>query len=210
MIERVQMQMRTMAAAALVVLALGAGGARAQDGADTLVRELSAEVIELARADRAIQAGQGDRIRALVESRVMPHIRFEAVTRTAVGPSWRSATPQQRSRLQAEFQALLIRVYAGALARVREQRVAVVKTVPVAGGEQVVVQAEVRGRGQPLRLDYRLDREAGADWKIIDVGIGGLWLVQSYRAQFAQEISKGGVDGLIAALAARNQAAGRP
>jgi len=178
----------------------------AQAGADALVRQISVEVIDTAKADKAIQAGDLSRILALVEGKVMPHVNFEVVTRSAVGPQWRSATPEQRTKLQAEFKTLLIRVYSGALSQLRDQTVEVTKTLPVTGSTQVVVQTEVRGKGEPIKLDYRLDKPADA-WKIIDVNVGGLWLVQNYRSQFAQEITKGGIDGLITALVERNKAA---
>jgi phospholipid transport system substrate-binding protein len=193
---------------AAVVLSVAAGASLAQAPADALVRQISVEVIEAAKTDKAIQGGDLGRIQALVEGKVMPHVNFEVVTRSAVGPQWRSATPEQRSKLQAEFKTLLIRVYAGAIAQLRDQTVEVTKTLPVAGSAQVVVQTEVRGKGEPIKLDYRLDKPADA-WKIIDVNVGGLWLVQNYRTQFAQELAKGGVDGLIATLAERNKAAGK-
>ena len=189
--------------------ALGASSAvHAQATADVLVRQISVDVIDSAKADKAIQAGEISRIFALVETKVMPHVNFEVITRSAVGPKWREATPEQRGKLQAEFKTLLVRVYAGALSQLRDQAVEVTKTVPVPGGSQVVVQTEVRGKGEPIKLDYRLDKAADAPaWKIIDVNVGGLWLVQNYRSQFAQELSNGGVDGLIAALIERNKAA---
>ena len=192
-----------------VVGAMGiVGVAHAQASADALVRQISVDVIDTAKADKAIQGGDISRIFGLVETKVMPHVNFEVVTRSAVGPKWREATPEQRSKLQAEFKTLLVRVYAGALSQLRDQTVEVSKTVPVPGGSQVVVQTEVRGKGEPIKLDYRLDKAADAPaWKIIDVNVGGLWLVQNYRSQFAQELSKGGVDGLIAALVERNKAA---
>jgi phospholipid transport system substrate-binding protein len=193
----------TGAAAALVA---SAAHAQAAPGAPELVRQISTEVIDTAKADKAIQAGDFSKILALVEGKVMPHVAFDVVTRSAVGVQWRSATPEQRAKLQAEFKTLLVRVYAGALSQLKDQTVEVTKTLPVAGSNQVVVQTEVKGKGEPIKLDYRLDKPAEA-WKIIDVNVGGLWLVQNYRSQFAQELSKGGIDGLIATLAERNKAA---
>ncbi len=194
---------------ALLLLALvAAAPAHAQASADALVRQLSVDVIDAAKADKAIQAGDVNRIIALVDTKVLPHVNFETMTRSAVGPQWRGATPEQRSKLQAEFKTLLVRVYAGALTQVKEQTVEVTKTLPVPGGTQVVVQTEVRGKGEPIKLDYRLDKAAEA-WKIIDVNVAGIWLVQSYRTQFAQELTKGGVDGLIAALVERNKSAAK-
>lgn len=176
--------------------------------AQALVRQISVDVIDTAKADKAIQAGDISRVATLVDTKVMPHVAFDVVTRSAVGPRWREATPEQRSKLQAEFKLLLIRVYAGALAQLKDQSVEITKTLPVPGGSQVVVQTEVRGKGEPIKLDYRLDKAADV-WKIIDVNVGGLWLVQNYRTQFQQELAKGGLDGLIATLVERNKAAGK-
>jgi phospholipid transport system substrate-binding protein len=198
-----------IAAATLVLALLATTAARAEIAADALVRQISVEVLDTAKTDKAIQAGDITRVQALVESKVMPHVNFEVITRSAVGPQWRGASPDQRSRLQSEFKTLLIRVYAGALTQLRDQTVEITKTLPVAGSTQIVVQSEVRGKAEPIKLDYRLD-QAGDSWKIIDVNIGGLWLVQNYRSQFAQELTKGGIDGLINALAERNKAAVKP
>jgi len=200
-----------LATAALTV-AVSAPVRAADAPADALVRQISVEVIDTAKADKAIQAGDLSRISTLVDTKVMPHVAFDVVTRSAVGPKWREATPEQRSKLQAEFKTLLVRVYAGALAQLKDQTVEVTKTVPVPGGTQVVVQTEVRGKGEAIKLDYRLDKPANvanSAWKIIDVNVGGLWLVQNYRTQFAQELAKGGIDGLIATLTERNKAAGK-
>ena len=178
----------------------------AQTAPDALVRQISIDVIEAAKADKAIQAGDLGRIVTLVDAKVMPSVNFETATRSAVGVKWREATPEQRTKLQAEFKLLLMRLYAGALAQVKDQTVEVTKTLPVAGSTQVVVQTEVRGKAEPIKLDYRLDK-SGEAWKIIDVNVGGIWLVQNYRSQFAGELGKGGIDGLIKTLADRNKAA---
>jgi phospholipid transport system substrate-binding protein len=188
---------------AIAFLATLAGGAQAQTEPDAFVRTISNDVLDAAKADKAIQAGDIDRIKTLVDTKVMPHVNFEAVTRSAVGPQWRQATPEQRAKLQTEFKTLLVRVYAGALTQIKDQTTEITKTQPVPGGNQVVVQSEVKGKGEPIKLDYRLDK-VDAGWKIIDVNVGGIWLVTSYRSQFAQELSKGGIDGLIATLVDRN------
>ena len=196
---------KLLAATALTLAAVGQ--AQAEVGADALVRQISSDVINTARADKAIQAGDIGRISGLVETKVMPHVNFEVVTRSAVGPMWRQATAEQRSKLQAEFKTLLVRVYAGALSQLGDQTVEVTKTLPVPGSSQLVVQTEVRGKGEPIKLDYRLDKRDESPWKIIDVNVGGLWLVQNYRSQFAPELSKGGIDGLIGVLVERNKSA---
>ena len=197
---------------ALLSLGVACGGAAlevahaADTAPDAFVRQISGDVIDAAKTDKAIQAGDINKIIALVDTKVMPSVNFEAMTRSAVGPQWRTATADQRTRLQAEFKTLLVRVYAGALTQLKDQKVEITKTQAVPGGTQMVVQSQVVGKGEPIKLDYRLDK-AGESWKIIDVNVGGIWLVTSYRSQFAQEISTGGVDGLIAKLVERNKAA---
>jgi phospholipid transport system substrate-binding protein len=194
----------------LALLAAFSGPALAADEApEAFVRTISTDVLEAVKSDKAIQGGDIGRVLALVDTKVMPNVNFEVVTRSAVGPQWRGASPEQRTKLQAEFKLLLVRVYAGALTQItKEQAVEVTKTQPVPGGSQVVVQSEVRGKGEPIKLDYRLDK-TDAGWKIIDVNVGGIWLVTSYRSQFAQEISTGGIDGLITKLTERNKAAAK-
>ena len=193
---------------ALASSALLAAPAFADADAEALVKKISADVIDSAKADKSVQAGDVQRVITLVDTKVMPSVNFEVMTRSAVGPTWRTATPEQRSKVQAEFKTLLVRVYAGALAQIKDQTVEVTKTQAVPSSTQVVVQTEVRGKGEPVKLDYRMDKGEGG-WKIIDVNVGGIWLVTSYRSQFAQEIGAGGMDGLIAKLAERNKAAGK-
>ncbi|MBI5719915.1 MAG: ABC transporter substrate-binding protein [Burkholderiales bacterium] len=196
---------------AVAVLATPAP-ARAQQaaGPDALVRQISTEVIDSVKSDKAIQAGDINKILSLVDTKVMPSVNFEVVTRSAVGPKWREATPEQRTKLQSEFKTLLVRVYAGALTQIRDQKVEITRTAPVQSSTQVVVQSEVRGTGEPIKLDYRLDKFSDA-WKIIDVNVGGIWLVQSYRSQFAQVLGgSGGIDALITRLVEQNKTAGGP
>lgn len=181
-------------------------GAAHAAGADALIRQLSEDVIASVKADPAIQSGDIGRINALVDAKVMPHVNFQKMTASAVGRHWRSATPEQREKLQAEFKSLLVRVYSGALTQVKDQTVAITKTLAVPQSTQVVVQSEVRGKGEPIKLDYRLDKFADA-WKIIDVNVGGIWLVTSYRSQFAPVLGKGGIEGLIDTLVERNKTA---
>ena len=181
--------------------------AHAQTAPDALVKQISTDVLDTVKNDKTIQAGDIAKITALVDTKVMPSVNFEAATRSAVGPQWRGASPEQRTKLMAEFKTLLLRLYAGALTQVKDQTVEITKTLPVSGSTQVIVQSEVRGKGEPIKLDYRLDKPADATaYKIIDVNVGGIWLVQNYRSQFATELTKGGVDGLIAALVERNKA----
>ncbi len=180
----------------------------ADETADGLIKRLSTEVIDSIKADKAIQAGDMSRVVALVDTKIMPNVNFQRMTASAVGPGWRQATPDQQKRLQEEFKTLLVRTYAGALAQVSDQVIAVKPMRAGADDTEVVVRTEVKGRGDSIQLDYRLEKTAGqgAGWKIYNLNVLGVWLVETYKSQFAQEINAKGIDGLIATLADRNKA----
>ncbi len=174
---------------------------------DALIKQMSNEVLDAVKADKAIQGGDVNRVLALVDSKVMPHVNFERMTALSVGRHWRQATPEQKKKLQDEFKLLLVRTYAGALAEVKPQTTIEFKPMrPSPDENDAIVRTEITGSGQPIKLDYRLEKSTGA-WKIYDVNVLGVWLVQNYRNTFGQEISAGGIDGLIAKLAERNKAA---
>lgn len=191
---------------ALLLVSLAAAGAARAEAPDALVSKLSTEVIDAVKADKAIQAGDVGKIRALVDAKVMPLVNFPRMTASAVGPQWRSATPEQKQRLTDEFKTLLLNTYAGALTQVKDQTVSL-KPLRAATGDEVVVRTEIKGKGEPIQLDYRLEK-AGDSWKIYDVNVLGLWLVDSYKSQFAKDLSTGGIDALIAKLADKNKSMG--
>nr|WP_225781796.1 ABC transporter substrate-binding protein [Xenophilus sp. Marseille-Q4582] len=180
----------------------------ADEAPDALVKRLSTEVLNTIKADASIKAGDVNKIMALVDSQIMPNVNFQRMTASAVGPAWRQATPEQRTRLQQEFKSLLVRTYAGALDQVSDQEVAIRPFRGSADDKEVLVQSEIRGRGDPIQLDYRLEKTPGQGygWKVYNLNVMGVWLVETYRTQFSQEISSKGIDGLIASLAARNKA----
>ena len=178
--------------------------AAADEAPDALIKRVSGEVLDTIRSDKAIQAGEIGRLSALVDSKVMPNVNFTRMTASAVGRNWRQATPEQKTRLQEEFKTLLVRTYSGALSQVKDQTLNIKPSRAAAGDSEVVVRTEVIGRGEPVQLDYRLEKTP-AGWKIYDLNVLGVWLVETYRTQFAQEINVSGVDGLIASLAQRNK-----
>ena len=180
----------------------------AEEAPDALVKRLSADVLDTLRNDKSIKSGDVDKIIALVDKTIMPHVNFRRMTAAAVGPAWRKATPEQQKRLQDEFKTLLVRTYSGALNQVTDQSIVVKPLRAAPGDTDVLVRTEVIGRGEPVQLDYRLEKTPGqgSGWKIYDLNVLGVWLVETYRTQFAQEINAKGVNGLIDALAARNKA----
>jgi phospholipid transport system substrate-binding protein len=173
---------------------------------DALIRDLSTDVIETVKADKAIQAGDVGRIITLVDTKVMPNVNVPRMTAAAVGRPWRTATPEQQKRLQEEFKILLVRTYAGALSQVKDQTVGLKPYRAAPEDTEVVVRTEVRGKGEPIQLDYRLEKGANG-WKIYDVNVLGVWLIDQYKASFAQEIAASGLDGLITKLSEKNKAA---
>ena len=181
-----------------LTLSLAQPLARAADEApDEMIRRLSVDVLNTIKADKDVQNGDVRKIIAFVDSKIMPNVNFTRMTASAVGRNWRQATPEQQKRLQDEFKSMLVRTYAGALTQVKPLRAQ-------AGDTEVIVRTEILGRGEPIQLDYRMEKAAGG-WKIYDLNVLGVWMVETYRTQFAQEISARGIDGLIATLALRNK-----
>lgn len=198
-----------LAGLAIAATALAATGpARAADEApDALIKRLSDEVMGAIKADKTLQQGDIGKVITLVDTKIMPNVNFLRMTASAVGPAWRQATPEQKQKLQDEFKTLLVRTYSGALAQVSDQTISVKPLRADAADTEVIVRSEVRGRGDPVQLDYRLEKTPGqgAGWKIYNLNVLGVWLMETYRSQFAQEINAKGLDGLIATLSARNK-----
>jgi phospholipid transport system substrate-binding protein len=191
-----------------LVMSVATSLVMAQSTPDALIKQVSTEVIDTIKGDKTLQSGDASKIIALVDAKVMPHVNFQRMTASAVGRNWRTATPEQQKRLQEEFKTLLVRTYAGALTQVKDQTVQLKPLRAAAEDTEVVVRTEVKGKGEPIQLDYRLEKIEAA-WKIYDVNVLGVWLVEQYRNQFAQDISSGGIDGLITKLAERNKGAAK-
>jgi phospholipid transport system substrate-binding protein len=188
-----------------LTLSLALPLARAADEApDEMIRRLSVDVLNTIKADKDVQNGDVRKIITFVDSKVMPNVNFTRMTASAVGRNWRQATPEQQKRLQDEFKSMLVRTYAGALSQVKDQTINVKPLRAQTGDTEVIVRTEILGRGEPIQLDYRMEKAAGG-WKIYDLNVLGVWMVETYRTQFAQEISARGIDGLIATLAQRNK-----
>lgn len=180
----------------------------ADEAPEVMVKRLTDETMSSIRSDKSVKPTDVSAIASLVDSKVMPHVNFRRTTSSAVGPAWRQATPEQQSRLHDEFKLLLVRTYAGALAQVDDQTIRIKPQRSSPDDTNVVVRTEVRGRGDPIQMDYRLEKTPGQGfgWKIYNISVLGVWLVETYRAQFTQEINSKGIDGLIAALVERNRA----
>lgn len=172
---------------------------------DVLVKQTVDEVLDIIRTDKKVQAGNVDRIAEIMEQKVAPHFDFPRMTRLAVGRPWRQATPEQRSELIQEFRTLLIRSYASAFTMfkaivVEYKPLRLPKDATVATVNTVI---RLPGGAQPVSVDY--DMQLTDDqWKVFDVRIDGASLIINYRNVFAQEIQRGGIDGLINSLKQKN------
>ena len=202
--------LRTFSAAALLTVTLGfSGAAQAADEApDALIKRLSVDVLEAIKSDKAMRSGDLVKVVALVDARIMPNVDFQRMTASAVGPAWRQATPEQQKRLQEEFKIMLVRTYSGALSQVTDQSIVMKPLRASPDDKEVVVRSEIKGSGDPIQMDYRLEKTpgVGAGWKIYNLNVLGVWLVETYLSQFAQEINAKGLDGLITTLTDRNKA----
>jgi phospholipid transport system substrate-binding protein len=210
--------MKLLKSVALGACLVAAGTVSAQTAAapsataapDVLVRDLSTEVLNTIKADKALASGDINRVQKLIDEKILPYVDFQKMTQLAVGRGWRQATPEQRAALTREFRTLLVRTYSGALSNVTDHQV---KMRPFRGqpnDTDVLVGTNiVASRGDPIQLDYRLEK-TDAGWKIYDVNILGVWLVENYKTQFASQINSGGVDGLIKTLVERNKQLEQP
>jgi phospholipid transport system substrate-binding protein len=179
--------------------------ANAQEAPDVLIKRISNDVIEFAKADQEIHAGNQKRVLDLVEKKILPYVDFQRMTALAAGRYWRQASPEQQRQLIAEFRALLVYTYSGAISQIRDQGFQL-KPMQVGPSD---TEVEVRSlviptRGEPMQLSYRLEKTP-AGWRIFDVNVFGAWLVQTYKGTFASEISKSGIDGLIKTLSEKNK-----
>ena len=195
--------LKLMASVALLVSV--AAPAIAQESPDALIRRLSTEVLDRIRSDKDLQAGDFKKLSDLVDATVMPHVNFQRMTALSVWRNWRSASPEQQKQLMNEFRVLLLRTYSGALSSVKDQSIRMKPLRADAADTEVIVRSEVaQPRGEPIQLDYRMEK-ASDGWKIYDVNVLGVWLVETYRGQFAQEVGARGIDGLIKSLVDKNR-----
>ncbi len=182
-----------------------------QSTPDGLIKTVVSDVMASVKSDPEIQKGNIPRIVDLVDKKIVPYTDMRRTTEMAMGPNWKKATPEQQAQLVSEFKNLLIRTYSGALSQLRDQTIQFKPLRAAPDDKEVVVKTVVIGRGDPIPLDYRLEKTANG-WKVYDMNIMGVWLVEAYRNQFANQISQNGVEGLVKFLQDRNKqlAAAKP
>jgi phospholipid transport system substrate-binding protein len=195
----------TMVALVISAFAVMAPAHAADEAPDQLVKRLSQEILDTAKNDKDIQSGNQKKIYDMVEGKILPFIDFQRMTSLAAGKSWREATPEQQKQLTNEFRTLLIFTYSGAMSQIKDQRVEFKPFRAAADDTDVEVKTSVvQSRGEPIQLNYRLQKSA-TGWKIYDINVLGAWLVETYKGSFSAEISKSGIDGLIKTLSDKNK-----
>jgi phospholipid transport system substrate-binding protein len=180
-------------------------GAQNMTPPDTLAKSVTDEVLAVLRTDKDIQAGDRKKILELVEKKVLPHFNFVRMTQLAVGRHWREASPEQQKSLVSEFRTLLVQTYAATFAAYRDQVIEYRPLRMQPDETDVVVKSMIhQSGGKPVTVDYKMQK-SDSGWKVYDVVVGDLSLVQSYRGTFTTEVQKGGIDGLVKALTEKNK-----
>lgn len=188
--------------AALMLVLLAVGPLQADAVApDSLVKSTAEEVFEVLRGD-----GDTAALAALVDTKVVNHFDFGAMTRLAVGKHWRVADDAQRETLTTEFRTLLVRTYSVALKSFVDYQIEYRPVQYSSDGRQAIVQTLVSKDGsKPVQMDYRMLAYPD-DWKVYDVLVGGVSLVVNYRSLFSSTVERSGIDGLVGLLRDKNAA----
>ena len=206
LIATIRCQRRAMVLILAMLCGFTAIPVNASEAPNVLVQRLADKVIDLVKTDPALVNGDPVRLGMVVDEHIMPHVNFKRMTAAAVGRAWRTASPAQQAELQAQFKLLLIRTYASAVNQMKERRMEVKPLRVLPDDSRVIVRSEVVGVGQPIQLDYRMEK-TDAGWLIYDINVLGLWLVETYRTQFAVVAgSDNDVKALLDALKALNRA----
>ncbi|MEQ1836899.1 MAG: ABC transporter substrate-binding protein [Candidatus Nitrotoga sp.] len=190
-----------------IALLLGMSSAARADilEPDVLIKNTVQDVLTIVKQDKEIKKGNQQKILALVNEKILPHFDFTHMTRLAVGRSWRTATPEQQQVLESEFQQLLVRTYTKAFTVYSNYDVEVKPLKMESGATDVTIRTLIRmPGGQPVTVDYDL-KKTKSGWKAYDLLIEGVSMVTSYRSTFANEIQRGGIDGLIKTLVEKNK-----
>ena len=171
---------------------------------DEMIKNTATEVLGIIQKDKDIQAGNKQKVKDLIESKVLPQFDFTRMTRLAVGRFWNQATPAQQQELTEEFRSLLIRTYSASLNSFKDQKIDYKPLKLIPTDTDVVVKTVVQqSKGRAIPIDYSVLKTA-TGWKIYDIAVDGVSLVVNYRSSFAQEIQQGGIPKLISTLQAKN------
>ena len=172
---------------------------------DVMVKSAVQDVLALLKQGKSNKK----EIQDLVDTRVLSMFDFKLMTKRAVGPIWKTATPDQQKVLVEEFRNLLVRVFiAKAFTGVSDVKVKFEPTNYTEGDDQVTVKTLISTPGEtPVAVEYDL-KKTSAGWKVVDFSVAGPRLaLDIYSNQFRDPLQQTGVDGLIKFLGDKNRAA---
>jgi len=171
---------------------------------DELVRKTADDVINELKKDKDIKVGDRAKIYKLAEEKILPNFDFKRICRLVLGKNWRSMTVDQRNVFQIEFRGLLLRTYAIALSKFRDQTIEFKPLRMKSSDTIVLVKTEItQSGGQPIDVNYALSNSTGK-WLVFDIVIEGVSLVTNYRSQFASQVKKNGIEDLLKKLSEKN------
>ena len=172
---------------------------------EKLISKITGSILKEIKKDPDLASGDWVKINKLVDTKVMPVVDFEKMTSSAVGKYWRTASSDQKTKLMKVFRELLVLTYSGAIRFADKADMKILPPREKTSDTDAVVRTRVTVPGrQPVPIDYRL-RKTDLGWRIFDLNVLGLWLIENYRTQFSQIISRNGIEGLISAIDNKNK-----
>ena len=175
----------------------------AVDGPLELVHKTADDVLTVLKADDSIQQDK-EKIYKLAEEKILPNFDLDRISMLVLGKTWRKINEDQQQQFKSEFKTMLLRTYAVALGKYKDQEINFKPMRMEPTDKQATVKTQIIQDGaQPISVDYTLAKKDD-EWKVFDIVIEGVSLVTNYRSQFASEIKNNGIDSLITKLAEKN------
>jgi phospholipid transport system substrate-binding protein len=172
-------------------------------GPQELVHKTTDDVLLVLKNNQEIHTDK-QKIYQLAEEKILPNFDLERISALVLGKTWRSIDETQKQKFQAEFKTMLLRTYAVALGKYKDQEIEFKPLRMEPGDKQATVKTQIIQNGaQPISVDYVLAKTENS-WKVFDIAIEGVSLVTNYRSQFAGEIKNNGIDSLISKLSEKN------
>jgi phospholipid transport system substrate-binding protein len=199
--------MRNMATALLSLSLLSASPAVADSLAtpESVIRSATDSAVERLEANPDLARDPG-RLFAMVHDVVLPHFDFNRIARRVLGKYWRRASDDQKRQFISEFQTLLVKTYAVAIASYNYEGIAY-RSPKSRSETEISVPTEITGNGSPgIPITYELHLVDGS-WKVYDIVVDGVSLSLTYRNDFRSLVRQRGIDALIERLVAHNHEA---
>jgi len=140
----------------------------------------------------------------LVNRICVPHFDLRNMSQAVVGRNyWQQASSDTQQQFIKEFTHYVIRTYASAMQSYDGETV---KFYPIRGaiGDRVQINSDLLLKsGPPIQMQYRMSMQSGR-WIIYDFSVDGVSIIKNYNSQFAGDLRKSGLSGLVAKLHENN------